>query len=155
MMMVMALKIVVLIMIVLMMVTSMVFIQTMVTMNNLTTMLLLQTWRRWCSYMAEYDSDGIHHQIPLRVLEMAFFYSISKSYNIFRKEVVNWRSIHESKIFVKLVHCCVLMMVCVGNSSFRSHDPLGKQCESIIITSRSSPSTLFWSPYSTSSSSRH
>ena len=70
-------------------------------MNNLTTMLLLQTWRRWCSYMVEYDSDGIHHQIPLRVLEMAFFYSISKSYDIFRKEVINWRSIRESKIFVK------------------------------------------------------
>ena len=51
--------------------------------------------------LIEYGSDGIHHQIPLRVLEMAFFYSISKSYNIFRKEVVNWRSIHESKIFVK------------------------------------------------------
>ena len=47
--------------------------------------------------LIEYGSDGIHHQIPLRVLEMAFFYSISKSYNIFKKEVVNWRSIHESK----------------------------------------------------------
>ena len=51
--------------------------------------------------LIEYGSDGINHQIPLRVLEMAFCYLISKSNNVFRKEVVNWRSIHESKIFVK------------------------------------------------------
>ena len=38
--------------------------------------------------LIEYGSDGIHHQIPLRVLEMAFFYSTSKSYDIFRKEVI-------------------------------------------------------------------